>query len=281
MSKKGLGRGLEALISNSINEDNVVRELPLNQIVPNPAQPRKEFSSESLQELTDSLKVHGLLQPIIVRPVGEQYHIIAGERRFRAAQLAGFNTITCIVQACSEQESAERAIVENIQRSNLSPLEEGFAYASLIKEYGLTQEEVAKRVGKGRPTIANLLRVIQLPEPVLQLLSEERISLGHAKLLLGLVDTSLQVLVARKAAKEGLSVRDTESLIQKLAGENNQVKKQQPIQTGMFGIEDKLRNRFQTKVSVKGDSKKGRIEIAYFSEDELNRLLDLWNVIIE
>lgn len=281
MSKKGLGRGLQALLSDELGDGLSVKEIPISDIEPNPDQPRKEFDLQALNDLADSLREHGLLQPILVRPVGERYCIIAGERRLRAAKIAGFTKIESIVQLCSDQEMAERALVENIQRANLSPLEEGMAYNRLIEEYGLTQELVAQRVGKARTTVANLLRVILLPEVVLELLRNEKISLGHAKVLLGIKDTSLQVLTAQKAAKEQLSVRETEDLINRLTEKTEKIKPSREYSFLLHNIEERLQTSFQTKVILKGDSKRGKIEIQYFSEEELNRLLELWNIPID
>ncbi|MDA8221853.1 ParB/RepB/Spo0J family partition protein [Desulfosporosinus sp.] len=281
MSKKGLGRGLQALLPDEIGDDPGIKEIPVTIIDPNPEQPRTEFEPQALNDLADSLRLHGLLQPILVRPAGERYFVIAGERRLRAAKIAGLTAIKCIVQVCSDQEMAERALIENIQRADLSPVEEGLAYERLINEYGLSQEQVAQRVGKARTTVTNLLRVIQLPEAVLDLLRNNLISLGHAKVLLGVKDTSLQVLTAQKAAKEQLSVRDTENLINRLT---ERVEKDKPAPERyplLHNVQDKLRTSFQTKVIVKGDYERGRIEVQYFSEDELNRLLELWNIKIE
>lgn len=282
MSKRALGKGLGALISEeTVHTESGVRELSTDRITPNPDQPRKDFDSESLMELSLSIRTHGLLQPILVKPWGENYIIVAGERRFRAVQLAGMSQIPCIVQECSEQEMAERALVENIQRSNLSPVEEGYAYARLMKEYGLTQEQVAERVGKSRPTVANLLRVLQLPERILQFLREEKLNLGHAKVLLGLKDSSIQVLLAEKAAKENMSVRDLEMLLIKMTDTPKSTRTKNKSIQSLGHVEDKLRSSFQTKVRLKGDSKRGKIEIEFFSEEELNRLLDLWNIQID
>jgi ParB family transcriptional regulator, chromosome partitioning protein len=280
VSKKALGRGLEALIGNTETESGI-REIDLERIKPNPSQPRKDFDPESLAELSESLKSHGLLQPILVRPIDDHYIIVAGERRYRAALQAELKKIPCIIQDCTEQEMAERALIENIQRADLSPVEEGMAYARLMKEYGLTQEQVSERVGKGRATIANLLRVIQLPERILQLIRENKISLGHAKVLLGIKDSSLQVLMADKVAKENLSVRELETLLQKLSDRPSHKINPRNYPPLFSQVEDKLRTSFQTKVRVKGDTGRGKIEIEYFSEEELNRLLDLWNIQIE
>lgn len=281
MAKKGLGRGLQALLPDDSSSNLSIIEIPVSDIEPNPDQPRREFDLKALNDLADSLREHGLLQPILVRPFGDRYCIIAGERRLRAAKIAGLVKIECIVQLCSDQEMAERAIVENIQRADLSPLEEGMAYNRLIEDYDLTQEQVAQRVGKARATVANLLRVIQLPEVVLELLRNEKISLGHAKVLLGIKDTSLQVLIAQKAAKEQFSVRETEDLINKLTDETEKSKPSPAYSPLLHNVEDRLRTTFQTKVSLKGDFKRGKIEIQYFSEEELNRLLDLWNIRVD
>lgn len=282
MSKKALGRGLEALIGNdSSYKKTGVQDVDLVRIKPNPDQPRKDFDPESLAELAASLKTHGLLQPILVRPFEEDYVIVAGERRYRAAQIAGLAKISCLIQDCTEQEMAERALIENIQRSDLSPVDEGMAYSRLMKEYGLTQEQVSERVGKGRPTIANLLRVIQLPDRVLQLIRENKVSLGHSKVLLGLKDSSLQVLFSEKVAKESLSVRELETLLLRLSDKpepRSVVPKTSPL---FVQVEDKLRSSFQTKVRVKGVPGRGRIEIEYFSEEEFNRLMELWHIQVE
>jgi len=281
VSKKALGRGLQALLSDELGENPSIKEIAISDIIPNPDQPRKDFDPQALNELADSLLVHGLLQPVLVRPVGEHYYIIAGERRLRAAKIAGFTKIAVIVQICTDQEMAERALIENVQRADLTPVEEGFAYARLIEEYGMTQELVAQRVGKARTTVANLLRVILLPKIVLELLRDDKISLGHAKILLGLKETTIQVLTAQKAAKEQLSVRETEDLVNRLTEKTKRAKTPRESSTLFHNVEDRLRTSFQTKVQLKGDLKRGKIEIQYFSEEELNRLLELWNIRID
>lgn len=276
-----MGRGLQALLPDDIGSTQTIKEIPIEDITPNPDQPRKDFDPQSLQELADSIVVHGLLQPILVKPCGKQYCIIAGERRLRAAKIAGLTKVAVIINDCTEQEMAERALIENIQRTDLSPIEEGKAYARLIEEYGMTQEMIAQRVGKARTTIANLLRVITLPTTVLDLLSEGKITLGHAKVLLGIKDTSLQVLAAQKAAKDQLSVRETEEMIIRLSEKVDNTKPLRESFPILQNVEDRLRTSFQTKVLIKGDSKRGKIEVQYFSEDELNRLLELWNIRID
>ena len=285
MSKKGLGRGLQALLSDERGDDPSIKEISISDLINNPGQPRKDFDPDSMNELADSLRLHGLLQPILVRPDGEYYCVIAGERRLRAAQIAGFTRVTCIVQQCSDQEMAERALIENIQRADLSPVEEGLAYNRLIEEYGLTQDQVAQRVGKGRATVANLLRILQLPNEVLDLLKNNTISLGHAKILLGVKEPSIQITTAQKAANEKLSVRETELLINELSERKSdkiQKLKSSPKPPPLLrNVEDRLRSGFQTKVQVKGDLTRGKIEVQYFSEEELNRLLELWNIRID
>lgn len=281
MSKRALGRGLQALLSDELGENPSLKEIPISDIIPNPDQPRKDFDPQTLNELADSLLVHGLLQPVLVRPVGEHYCIIAGERRLRAAKIAGFTKIAVIVQVCSDQEMAERALIENIQRADLNPVEEGFAYARLIEEHGMTQEAIAQRVGKARTTIANLLRVILLPKEVLELLRNEELSLGHAKILLGLKDITLQVFTAQKVVKEQLSVRETEVLLSRLSETPKKVSIPRERSALLNSVVDRLRTNFQTKVQLTGDLKRGKIEIQYFSEEELNRLLELWNIQID
>lgn len=281
MSKKGLGRGLGALITERETESSEIKEIMLVDIFPNPDQPRREFDEDKLKELADSIKEHGLIQPILVKPEGSKYHIIAGERRFRASKLAGFDRISCIVRNCSEQEMTEKALIENIQRDDLSPVEEGLAYSHLINEYGLTQEQVAKRVGKGRTTVANLLRIIQLPYEILELINKGEVSLGHAKVILSVENPDQQLALAQRIVKESLSVRDLEVLVQEKE-ENSKPKKKTKSKANHYDllndIEDKLRTAFQTKVSVKGDQEKGKIEIEYYSKEELNRLLETWAV---
>ena len=278
MSKKGLGRGLGALISEREISSNEIREIPLDEIIPNPEQPRKDFEEEKLIELADSIKQHGLLQPILVKPVGNKYHIIAGERRYRACRLAGLDKISCIVRDCSLQDMTVKALIENLQRDDLSPVEEGMAYARLIEEYGMTQEQVAKQVGKGRPTVANLLRVIQLPEPVLEMINNGQITLGHAKVLLTIDDPDEKVSLAQKVVIDSLTVRELENYLQNKTEPKTAKKKvskpKKPKYNVLTDIEEKLRSYFQTKVSVKGDKERGKIEIEYYSNEELNRLLE-------
>ncbi|NLM20884.1 MAG: ParB/RepB/Spo0J family partition protein [Peptococcaceae bacterium] len=282
MSKKALGRGLGALIIEKETDSSEIKEIMLTDIIPNPEQPRQEIDKEKLKELADSIREHGLLQPILVKPVGDLYQIIAGERRFRASQLAGLDRIQCIVRDCTEQEMTEKALIENIQRDDLSPVEEGLAYAKLIEDYGLTQEQVAKRVGKGRPTIANLIRIIQLPQEILDLLNKGDISLGHAKVILTVDSPDEQIKLAEKVYTESLSVRQLENLVLSLKNDSTGSKKLKQKKAKKYSefmeIEEKLQNIFQTKVNVKGSENKGKIEINYYSKDELDRLLKAMDV---
>jgi ParB family chromosome partitioning protein len=282
VSKKGLGRGLGALLIEKETDGSEIKEIMLTDIIPNPEQPRQEFDEEKLKELADSIREHGLLQPILVKPEGNFYQIIAGERRFRASQLAGLDRIQCIVRDCTEQEMTEKALIENIQRDDLSPVEEGLAYAKLIEDYGLTQEQVAKRIGKGRPTIANLIRIIQLPQEILDLLNKGNISLGHAKVILTVDSPDDQIQLAEKVYSESLSVRELESLVLSLKNNSPSPKKEKQKKIKKYSefmeIEEKLQNIFQTKVTVKGGESKGKIEINYYSKEELDRLLKAMDV---
>lgn len=283
LPKKGLGRGLGALISDSAVPMREIQEIPLADLDPNPGQPRKEFDEEKLRELAHSISEHGLLQPILVYPNGMRYYIIAGERRFRAAQIAGLEDISCIVlDECDSQNMTEKALIENIQRDDLSPVDEGMAYARLIDDYGLTQEEIANRVSKSRSTITNLLRVVQMPEEILKMISNEFISLGHAKVLLSMEDVDEQILMARRIIREGLSVRRLEEMIKMRFREPAPIitKKVTPVKEYNYlnDLEAQLCSRFQTKVKLKGTATKGKIEIEYFTREDLERLMDGWSL---
>jgi ParB family chromosome partitioning protein len=279
-----LGKGLNSLIPTQ--EAEMIREIALTDIVFNPQQPRKEIDQEKLRELAESIKSVGLVQPILVRPAGSRYMIIAGERRYRACQLNNLPSIKCIVVDCTEQEMTEKAIVENVQRTDLTPLEEGMAYARLLEEYKLTQEQVAQRVGKARSTVTNLLRIIQLPVSALQYLNQGELSLGHAKVLLSLPEQEMQTSVAEMAVAAGWSVRQTEDYIASLKEKNPEEEPQakpakKPEKAGLANLkhlEEELRQALQTKVQIKGTEERGRIEIMYYSTEELSRLLELWQV---
>jgi ParB family chromosome partitioning protein len=285
LPKKGLGRGLGALITEAdVVARNEIREVYLSDLDPNPGQPRKEFDEDKLIELAHSIRAHGLLQPILIRPNGMRFYIIAGERRFRAASLAGLDKISCVVlNECDEQSMTEKALIENIQRDDLSPVEEGLAYARLIEDYQLTQEEIASRVGKSRSTITNLLRVIQLPYEILEMINSDSITLGHAKVLLSLDDREQQINLARRIEAHGLSVRKLEEIIKRAFTSPPTSLSEARVSTTkeysyLNDVEEQLRSLFQTKVRLKGTASKGKIEIEYFSREDLERLMEAWNL---
>lgn len=274
MSKKGLGRGLGALIAADIEDDSSVKELKLNQVEPNIDQPRKKFDDEKLSQLADSIKQHGVVQPIIVRKDGDVYRIVAGERRWRAARIAGLSTIPAIVKDISNKEVMEIALIENLQREDLNPVEEAEAYERLITEYKMTQEEISKAVGKSRSAIANSVRLLGLSQSVRTFLINGELTSGHARALLAIEDEDEQEKLALKIINEGLNVRETERLIKRMA------QKRTPPKTPVLAeeykyIEDKLKNIFGTKVTLRHNKNKGKITIEYYSNDELERILDM------
>lgn len=280
MSKR-LGRGLDALIpSLNINEDDKVIEITLSQLRPNPYQPRKTFHEESIQELAASIKEHGVIQPIIVRAVVKGYEIIAGERRFRASQIAGKPTIPAVVRAFSDEQVMEIALIENVQREDLNALEIAVAYQGLIDHFSLTQEELSVKVGKSRSHIANFLRLLQLPETIKQYVSRGTLSMGHARAIAGLKSEKQQVQLAEQTIREQWSVRELEQAIQNLDASN---KKQQAVQKPkkrkndpyIVDVEEQLRSRFRTTVKIKDEQHKGKIEFLYYSKEDLERLLEL------
>lgn len=286
--KRGLGKGLDVMIPNRIIEpesngdDNVSREtlLPINEIEPNKSQPRKKFDQESLQELAESIKQYGVIQPLLVQKKDKYYEIIAGERRWRASRLAGLKEVPVIIKDYSPQETVEIALIENIQREDLNPIEEAQAYQRLIKEFKLKQEELAKRVSKSRTAITNSLRLLKLDERVQQMLIEDQLSGGHARALLSLEDSNLQYETACKVINDNLSVRDTEKLVKKLL--SKKVEKEVAVtDENAFiykSLEDKLKNILGTKVSIQRKQKnKGKIEIEYYSDEELERIIEMFD----
>ncbi len=281
MSKKGLGRGLQALIPAPEVQDQGVREILLERIESNPRQPRRQFDSAKLQELAESISAHGVVQPIVLRSKGpDRFEIVAGERRFRACQLAGLKTVPALVRECSDAEMAEIALLENIQREDLNPIEEANACRSLIEEYGFTQESLASRIGKSRPFVANLLRLLTLPVQAQRYLAEGKISVGHAKVLLALEDKSLLMLALEKVVRSGLSVRETEALVKSILDktqpeqQKEKTPKQEEVDPIVAQIEDRLRGLLRTQVKIKALGAKGKIEIEYYSKEELNQIVD-------
>lgn len=279
MSKR-LGRGLDALIpSLNISEDDKVIEIPLAQLRANPYQPRKTFNEESIQELAASIKEHGVIQPIIVRSVLKGYEIIAGERRFRASQVSGLASIPAVVRKFTDQQVMEIALIENVQREDLNAMEQAIAYQALIDQFKMTQEELSAKVGKSRSHIANFLRLLQLPEEIKQYVSRGTISMGHARAIVGVKDDKTKKELAKITIEKQWSVRELEEAIQKLDEPREKetskakVRKKDPY---MEEVEENLRSIFRTTVKIKAQPQhKGKIEFAYYSKDDLERILEL------
>ena len=282
MAKRGLGgSGLGALINENsfdIESGNAVTELRLSQIEPDKNQPRHEFDEEALQELSESIKQHGVISPIVVTAVeNDRYRIIAGERRWRASKLAGLETIPVVVKEYSEQELAEISLVENLQREDLNPLEEALGYNNLMKNYNLTQEQVAQKVSKSRSAVTNALRLLKLPEQVLDYIKTGELSAGHARTLLGLENDDKVTAAANKVIAEELSVRQTEALVKKLKESPAKKKELDPeIKLAISDLESRARTGTGNKVRIKhSDKNTGRIEIFYNSTAELEKLIDM------
>lgn len=282
---KGLGRGIDALFQD-IEEVDVKKEevldLPLNELRPNPYQPRKTFDEQSLKELANSIERSGVFQPIIVRRSQiKGYEIIAGERRFRASKLAGKTTIPAIIRNFDEEMMMQIAVLENLQREDLNPLEEAEAYDMLMKNLKLTQAQVAERLGKSRPYIANYLRLLSLPKLVKEMVQEERLSMGQARTLLGLKDKSNLLKLANRCVKENLTVRQLE----KIVSEMNEAKEKKKIPRLMKEkpyylreSEERLMDKFGTSVAIQEKNGKGKIEIEYLSQNDLTRILDILDI---
>ncbi|MBM7686044.1 MAG: ParB family transcriptional regulator, chromosome partitioning protein [Epulopiscium sp.] len=277
MAKRGLGKGLSALISDLPEESSVgqIKIVPINEIEPNKEQPRKNFDEEKLEELSQSIKEHGIIQPLIVKKQGGFYVIVAGERRWRAARMAGLSEVPVIIQDYSNDEVMEISLIENLQREDLNPIEEAKAYETLIHSFSLKQEEVAKRVGKSRSAIANTLRLLQLDESIQELLVRGSISEGHARALLALPGKEEQIIVVDKILKDNLSVRETEKLIKDILEKPRKKKKNEAMPPIFKEIENKMKNILGTKVQITKGRKKGKIEIEYYSDEDLERILYL------
>jgi ParB family transcriptional regulator, chromosome partitioning protein len=307
MAKPALGRGLGALLGGNSPLSQVapassvptpapapveppdnsqrVQRVPLNRIRASALQPRKEFSPEALQELADSIREQGIVQPLIVRERGGFFELIAGERRWRAAQLLNLPEVPIITREADDRSVLELALIENLQRENLNALEEALGYAQLAGQFQLTQEEIALKVGKSRAAVANATRLLKLPVAVQNFIREGKISVGHAKVILGLTEEKTQKLAAERIVKEGLNVRQTEGLVaklqargQKISGDNGNIAAVVPINSNLARLEDKLREKFGTKVHLKYAQGKGAVEIAFFSDDELQRVLEILNI---
>lgn len=275
--KGGLGKGLGALIpGDSSPNDGGVVSLPIHLIKPNPRQPRMEMKEANLQELAESIREHGVLQPVLVttEPGRDEYYLVAGERRLRAAKIAGLEMIPAIIRSVSEQERLELALIENLQREDLSPLETAEAYHQLIEDFGLRHEDIAIRVGKSREAVTNTLRLLNLSDEAKKALSNGEISEGHARALLGLHHETAQNSVLKVVLEQGLTVRQTEELVRKLSGERSQKKQKRTLNPEIQEYEEQLRSRFGTKVSIRHGKKGGAIVIYYYSEEEFDHLLN-------
>ncbi|WP_243292734.1 ParB/RepB/Spo0J family partition protein [Bacillus sp. FJAT-47783] len=275
---RGLGKGINALFSSvEVAKEEIVQEIKLKELRPNPYQPRKTFEQSTIDELKESILQHGVLQPIIVRKSIKGYEIVVGERRFRAAKEAGLDSVPAVVRDLNDQQMMELALLENLQREDLTPIEEAKAYQSLIEHLHITQEELAKRLGKSRPHIANHLRLLALPPYVQQLISEHKLSMGHGRALLGLKKKEKIKPLAEKIMKEQLNVRQVEKFVQQLNEPVSRETKNQKIEKDVFIREREsfLREKLGTSVHIKQQKKKGKIEIEFFSKDDLERILEL------
>jgi len=283
-----LGKGLSALMGSAnklatpepvAEKGETIRQVSRSNIVPSPLQPRKVFRPEELAEMVDSIKERGIIQPLIVRLVSGKYELIAGERRWRAAGEAGLETLPVIVREASNRDVLELALIENLQRADLSPIEEAEAYARLMKEFTLTQEQVAQQVGKGRAVIANAVRLLMLPEQIRAWIGSGDLSVGHAKVLLGLEREDEQLLAAERIRKENLTVRATERLIESMrAGSKPATKRKAAAATSeaiFADLEKRLQQHVGTRVRIVGKANAGKIEIQYFSPEDLDRILTL------
>ncbi|MDC3417720.1 ParB/RepB/Spo0J family partition protein [Aquibacillus salsiterrae] len=274
---RGLGKGINAFFPElDTKADDSVQEVSVKECRPNPYQPRKTFHADAIEELKESILQYGILQPLIVRKSIKGFEIVVGERRFRAAKEAGLNTVPVIVRDLSDEKMMELALLENLQREDLTPIEEAYAYSNLMKELKITQEELAKRLGKSRSHIANIVRLLSLPEQISALINNGELSMGHGRALLGLKDKDKIIPLVNKIRKESLNVRQVEQLIVKLNEKApKEPKKQEKKDVFLVERESKLRDYFGTSVSIHKGKKKGKIEIEFFSDDDLERILDM------
>jgi ParB family chromosome partitioning protein len=299
-----LGRGLGALLAGSpasanpvpasapppavavsapVDARDRIRRVPLAQIRPSQLQPRKEFSLEALKELADSIREQGIVQPLIVRERNGFFELIAGERRWRASQMLNLAEVPVITREADDRSVLELALIENLQRENLNPLEEALGYSQLAEQFQLTQEQISEKVGKSRTVIANAVRLLKLPAQIQTFLREGRLSVGHAKVILGLTNGELQSLAAERVIKDGLNVRQTEGLIAKLEARpqktsGGKTRAIVPVSSNVARLEQKMREKFGTKVHLKYAQGRGAVEITFFNDDELQRVLEILGV---
>ena len=272
--KRGLGKGLGALIPEEKKESSLM--IDINKIKSNSEQPRKNFDNDKILELSESIKVHGIIQPLILKQNNDEYIIIAGERRWRAAKMAGIKEVPAIVMELSDKDILEISLIENIQREDLNPIEEAIAYKKLLTDFEITQEQLSERLGKSRTVITNSMRLMKLDERVQQYIIEGVLSEGHGRALLSIKDNNeLQYEVAQKTIDDGMSVRQLEKLIKSGVLERKPKKKQKELNPYYRDVKDKLQNHFGTKVNINANKGKGKIEIEYYSEEDLQRILDI------
>ena len=278
----GLGRGIEAIfLDNTAEENGGVTMMRLSEIEPNPDQPRRDFDPESLSQLAESIATHGLIQPIVVRSTGsgEFYEIIAGERRWRASKMAGLTEVPVIIMELDDQKAAQVAIIENVQREDLNAIEEAAAYRSLIEDYGMTQEELSRQIGKSRPAVANILRLLELPDEVMALVKEGTLSAGHARTLLGLKNPTRIIGAANTVVAKNLSVRETEALVKKLNRIEKELSdpkpvKDEPIVDYSKELARKMTEKLGKKVIISGNGKTRKLEISFSDDKELDELVN-------
>jgi ParB family chromosome partitioning protein len=282
MHRKALGRGLEALIPGATegapDRTSGAQMLPLEEIGPNPFQPRTRFDDAALQELAASIKASGVLQPVLVRRHADSFQLVAGERRLRAAQIAGLEKIPAVLKQVDDRQMMELALIENVQREDLNPIDEAKAYKALVTTVGLTHEQLSERIGKQRSSISNALRLLTLPVEVQDMVSRGTLSAGHARALLGLASSGDQLAAARYVVAKGFSVRRTEAFVNRRARKPHK----KPIinKIGEFTEwETKLQQRFSTKVRITAGSKGGAVEFEYYGNDDLERLFEAWGVL--
>lgn len=277
VKKGGLGKGLDAIFAENTTESGSgAVELKISELEPNREQPRREFDEKAMAELADSIAQHGLLQPLLVRPLfGGGYQIVAGERRWRAARMAGLSEVPAVVREMSDHEVMELALIENLQREDLTPLEEANGYQTLLDKYGMTQDEVAKTVGKSRPAVANALRLLHLPEAIREMVERGELSAGHARTLLAFPDEASMLEAAKKAVEQGISVRELERMAKKAAEAQKEGEKPRPTRRIPYfdEVELSLHEHLGRKVRVAGNKTKGTLQIEFYGEEDLQRLM--------
>ena len=269
-----LGRGLDALLPDLNENPEGVREIGIGLIDPNPDQPRRAFPEEGLAQLAESIRQQGLLQPVLVTPEGSRYRLVAGERRWRAARKAGLETIPCVVREMSLREQMEAALIENLQREDLNPVETAMGLKALMDEYGCTQEEAARRVSMSRPAVANALRLLTLPEPVLDLIREGALSAGHARVLAGVKGAKEQTALAEETVREGYSVRQLEAIAARRREAKPARKARTALTPELKQLETNLRERFGVRATITGNTVRGRVTLQYSSQEELEAIWD-------